>query len=263
MGQFLARLAQRFDAEPAATKTSDLATLLTFAALALLLSIIDLIRKIANVFALVPPIAMTVSAFVMVVGCVGPSICVLTETRERITEFAVLRGLAYPRGTRVTTIIAAAVALSAWGASAAHGPEGDLHMASYQLPQSTSRTTSVVIVNKGSKTAILKEFQVESDYPRYLYCWSPNFEIPVAGDYILSFSVFDPLTKIKADPLKQFPSQAGRINLALEPNATGACTEHWKAKIRVAVVSDDGKRAKTDWFTLEKAPELSRFRKPQ
>lgn len=114
----------------------------------------------------------------------------------------------------------------------------------------------MIIVNKGTATEILKEFQVESKLPLVYYllaCLSADFDVPVVGDYELRFHIMNPLTTIGVSPPKQFsPSRAGQLNLALEPNGTGTCSNHWKARIRIAVVSDDGRRSTTPWFTLQK-----------
>jgi hypothetical protein len=149
-------------------------------------------------------------------------------------------------------VAGAGFAVLLWAIATAYEPPGTLTIVAEKLPLPHERSLELVVANQTDVVHILSFFHVEARTPIPFQCFSAQFDIPELGDYVLKFYVASPLTKIPAAPLKQLPPQtSGRIRIALEPNATGACTDYWTARVRVFVVSDDGSRSGTHWFRLK------------
>ena len=219
------------------------------------LSIIDFIDKVVNVFPHnnVVKFAFTFTAFLMVVCSIGFAFHSLTATIEvnhpivghkRVSKFS--------NRTRFVSLASAVFVFFIWGLSSSYEPISDLQILSTDSPNPEDREVSIVIVNRGKTVRILKEFHIESRTQIPFGCMSADFSVPVVAEYVVKFHIADPITIIKAEPVKQFPvEQPGQILIALEPDATGKCSNEWKTDVRIFIVSDDGRRSPTNWFRLE------------
>jgi hypothetical protein len=225
-----------------------------FAALptiAALTSLTDVITKASNLFPNSPAVLLT--QYVFLVGAVGAAVHCLTSTTEEQSVVGITTIVPrYQRSTRIAAIVGACLAVLIWAMAAAYEPPGTLTIVAEELPLPHERSLEVVIANQTDVVHVLSSFHVAAKTPIPFQCLSAQFDIPELGDYVLKFHVAKPLTKITAEPLRQLPPQtSGRLRIALEPDATGACADHWTARIRVFVVSDDGSRSGTHWFQLE------------
>ena len=234
------------------SSSSDNARVIALPAMVLMLSLFDTVSKAAGYFGAV--VATELFQAALVVGTTGTAVYALTalkpETDALGNEKLVLR---FGRRLRMAALLGAAISILLWSVSASYEPQSDLRIVAADLPRPSDRLAELTILNKSDTVHALTAFHVESRTPIPFACWSADFAIPLIATYVLPFHVNEPFTAISAKPVIQFPPQrGGRIRIALKPNATGACAEQWQAQVRIAVVSEDGKRSLTHWFSLEK-----------
>jgi hypothetical protein len=230
-----------------------------FAALptvAVLTSLTDVVTKASNLFSNNPAVLLT--QYLFLVGAVGAAIHCLTSTTEERSVVGITTIVpSYQRSTRIAAVVGAGFAVLLWAMAAAYQPPGTLTIVAEKLPLPHERSLELVVANQTDIVHVLSSFHVAARTSIPFQCASAQFDIPELGDYVLKFHVANPLTKIAAAPLKELPPQtSGRLRIALEPDATGACADHWTARVRVFVVSDDGSRSGTHWFRLEEHANL-------
>jgi hypothetical protein len=185
-------------------------------------------------------------SFVLILVIAGLAYHAMTAVqpiRTAVTEAPILQ---FPKAVRLGALAALAISLVFWGTAATRPPSSDLTIASLAIPQPDERRLELVLVNKASKSLLLTGFDVESRLYNFLYCLSYQPSIPIVGQYTVPFKIFSLRTTIllKPEEVRAFePSKSGRIEVVLQPGATGFCSDKWKADIRVLVASDDGRRS--------------------
>jgi hypothetical protein len=237
---------------PDQTVDGDVARFLVLPGLAALTAITDTVTKAANLFDITP--MASVVQVIFIGGALGSAAYALTATRDYSDSLGSTRKvLLVRRPTRLAAVAGAVVAVFFWAAGATYEPLSSVRIAAATLPTGEGRIVELTLVNQGQQTRVLREFAVESRTRIPFGCLSADFDIPLVAEYELKFHIAHPYTVIPARPVKQFqPQSAGRIRLALKPNATGACSGSWNASVRVSVVTDDDRRAITPWFRLNK-----------
>jgi hypothetical protein len=221
--------------------------------LAGLTSIAELFAKLAGFYKQIELASFL--EFALAAASVGACVHVLSASKDQESGLGTMRPVArYPKTVRTTTVATGLLVLSFWAVASGTEPRSDLAIVSAQLPQPHARKMTLTLVNKGDVVRILTGFEIETRTWLAFQCKSSEFNIPSAGQYKLKFQLSNPLTTAPAIPNLQFQhNRPGTVDIVLEPDATGNCQDGWTADVRVAVVSDDGQRSTTKWFTLNSA----------
>jgi hypothetical protein len=217
-----------------------------------LVSVADLFGKLAGFYKQIELASFI--EFGLAAASVGACVHVLSASKEEESAFGITRTVArYTKAVRGTTVATGLLVLSLWAVASGTEPRSDLTIVSARLPQPNERNIILTLVNRGDSVRILTGFEVETRTWLLFQCLSGEFNIPIAGQYTLKFHLSNPITRIPAVPNLQFQrNRPGTIDVVLEPDATGNCADSWTADVRVAVVSDEGRRSTTAWFKLNR-----------
>lgn len=215
-----------------------------------LVSLIDITAKLLGYFRQVEIASFL--QFLLAFGSVAICVHVILASKEETSALGSVRRVSiYPKTTRITSVATTFIILTLWAIAAGTEPKSKLAIVNATLPSATERTLILTLLNHGEEVRILTGFEVESRTWLVFQCLSADFSIPIVAQYTLEFHLRNPLTSLPAEPLLQFQkNKPAQVDIALEPVATGKCSDGWTADIRVAVVADDGRRSATEWFTL-------------